>query len=73
MESPLRLARPLLAEALGTAILVATVVGSGIMAEPLAGGNQAIALLGNTLPMALFWWCSLRYLLQSQARISTRL
>jgi glycerol uptake facilitator-like aquaporin len=50
MESPLRLARPLLAEALGTAILVATVVGSGIMAEPLAGGNQAIALLGNTLP-----------------------
>jgi glycerol uptake facilitator-like aquaporin len=50
MESPLRLARPLLAEALGTAILVATVVGSGIMAERLAGGNQAIALLGNTLP-----------------------
>src|ERR1700730_4735837 len=40
----------LLSEALGTAILVATVVGSGIMAEKLAGGNQAIALLGNTLP-----------------------
>jgi len=40
----------LLAEALGTAILVATVVGSGIMAERLAGGNQAIALLGNTIP-----------------------
>ena len=39
-----------LAEALGTAILVATVVGSGIMAERLAGGNQAIALLGNTIP-----------------------
>jgi glycerol uptake facilitator-like aquaporin/protein-tyrosine-phosphatase len=35
---------------LGTAILVATVVGSGIMAEQLAGGNQAIALLGNTIP-----------------------
>jgi glycerol uptake facilitator-like aquaporin len=50
MESPLRLARQLLAEGLGTAILVATVVGSGIMAERLAGGNQAIALLGNTLP-----------------------
>jgi glycerol uptake facilitator-like aquaporin len=32
------------------AILVATVVGSGIMAERLAGGNQAIALLGNTIP-----------------------
>src|SRR5438445_9718532 len=38
------------AEALGTAMLVATVVGSGIMAERLAGGNQAIALLGNTIP-----------------------
>src|SRR6202022_377486 len=40
----------LLSEALGTAILVATVVGSGIMAERLAGGNQAVALLGNTIP-----------------------
>jgi glycerol uptake facilitator-like aquaporin len=39
----------LLAEALGTGLLVATVVGSGIMAETLAGGNAAIALLGNTL------------------------
>src|SRR5690242_21792573 len=44
------LPRRLLAEALGSAILVATVVGSGIMAERLAGGNQAIALLGNTIP-----------------------
>jgi glycerol uptake facilitator-like aquaporin len=40
----------LIAEGLGTALLVATVVGSGIMAERLAGGNQAIALLGNTIP-----------------------
>ena len=40
----------LLAEGLGAAILVATVVGSGIMAERLAGGNQAVALLGNTIP-----------------------
>jgi glycerol uptake facilitator-like aquaporin len=40
----------LLSEGLGTALLVATVVGSGIMAERLAGGNQAIALLGNTIP-----------------------
>jgi glycerol uptake facilitator-like aquaporin len=46
----LRLARRLIAEALGTAILVATVIGSGIMAERLAGGNQAVALLGNTIP-----------------------
>ena len=38
------------AEAFGTALLLATVVGSGIMAERLAGGNVAIALLGNTIP-----------------------
>jgi glycerol uptake facilitator-like aquaporin len=43
-------ARELTAEALGTALLLATVVGSGIMAEQLAGGNVAIALLGNTIP-----------------------
>lgn len=40
----------LLAEALGTGFLLATVVGSGIMAERLADGNVAIALLGNTIP-----------------------
>jgi glycerol uptake facilitator-like aquaporin len=44
------LSRRLVAEGLGTALLVATVVGSGIMAERLSGGNQAIALLGNTIP-----------------------
>src|SRR5258707_11112897 len=44
------LSRRIFSEGLGTAILVATVVGSGIMAERLAGGNQAIALLGNTVP-----------------------
>jgi glycerol uptake facilitator-like aquaporin len=44
------LSRRVLAETVGTAILVATVVGSGIMGESLAGGNQAIALLGNTIP-----------------------
>ncbi len=42
--------RALAAEALGTAILLATVVGSGIMAETLSAGNTAIALLGNTIP-----------------------
>jgi len=40
----------LAAEAIGTAGLLATVVGSGIMGETLAGGNVAIALLGNTIP-----------------------
>jgi glycerol uptake facilitator-like aquaporin len=49
-ENPIPLSRRLLSEGLGTAILVATVIGSGIMAERLAGGNQAIALLGNTIP-----------------------
>src|SRR3977135_3521023 len=43
------LPRRLLAEALGTALLVATVVGSGIMAESLTK-DVALALLGNTLP-----------------------
>jgi glycerol uptake facilitator-like aquaporin len=43
------LSRRLVAEALGTGLLVATVVGSGIMAERLAGGNVALALLGNTI------------------------
>lgn len=38
------------AEALGTAFLLATVIGSGIMAQRLAGGNGALALLCNTLP-----------------------
>ncbi|HEV2644866.1 MAG TPA: MIP/aquaporin family protein [Acidobacteriaceae bacterium] len=41
--------RRVAAEALGTALLLATVVGSGIMGERLAGGNVAIALLANTL------------------------
>jgi len=42
-------ARKYVAEGLGTAILLAVVVGSGIMAERLAGGNVAIALLANTI------------------------
>lgn len=44
-----RIARRLGAEALGTGMLVACVVGSGIMAAKLAGGNVALALLCNTL------------------------
>jgi glycerol uptake facilitator-like aquaporin len=43
------LSQKLLAEGLGTAGLLAVVIGSGIMAERLAGGNAAIALLANTL------------------------
>jgi len=43
------LARRITAEALGTALLLAIVVGSGIMGKAMAGGNDAIALLGNTV------------------------
>jgi len=43
------LGRRLVAEAVGTSLLLATVVGSGIMGERLAGGNVAVALLANTL------------------------
>jgi glycerol uptake facilitator-like aquaporin len=43
------LLRKCVAEAVGTALLLATVVGSGIMGEQLAGGNVAIALLANTI------------------------
>ena len=43
------LPRRIVAEALGTAMLLAAVVGSGIMGERLAAGNNAIALLANTL------------------------
>jgi glycerol uptake facilitator-like aquaporin len=49
-QAPPSLSQRLLAEALGTAFLLATVVGSGIMAQRLAGGNGALALLCNTLP-----------------------
>jgi glycerol uptake facilitator-like aquaporin len=47
MSSP---AQRVVAEALGTAFLLATVIGSGIMAQRLSGGNDALALLCNTLP-----------------------
>jgi glycerol uptake facilitator-like aquaporin len=48
-KMPASATQKLLAEALGTALLLAVVIGSGIMAERLAGGNTAIALLANTL------------------------
>jgi glycerol uptake facilitator-like aquaporin len=46
---PRTLARRLLSEGLGTGLLLAAVVGSGIMAERLAGGNTALALLANAI------------------------
>ena len=47
--APADLARRATAEAIGTAFLLAAVIGSGIMGERLAGGNVAIALLANTV------------------------
>jgi glycerol uptake facilitator-like aquaporin len=44
------LGRRIFSEWLGTAFLLATIIGSGIMAQKLAGGNLALALLGNTIP-----------------------
>src|SRR6202162_2822574 len=49
-EKSVSLPQRLLAESLGTAFLLAAVVGSGIMAQRLAGGNDALALLCTTLP-----------------------
>jgi glycerol uptake facilitator-like aquaporin len=48
-REPFDVPRRLAGEALGTALLLAVVVGSGVMGERLSGGNDAIALLGNTL------------------------
>jgi glycerol uptake facilitator-like aquaporin len=44
------LVRRIIGEGLGTAFLLAAVIGSGIMAQKLSAGNNALALLGNTLP-----------------------
>jgi glycerol uptake facilitator-like aquaporin len=49
MGSITRFSRELVSEALGTAFLLATVIGSGIMGERLAAGNTAVALLANAL------------------------
>src|SRR6478672_9529584 len=46
------LGRRVVAEAIGSFLLFACVIGSGIMAEDLSGGNDGVALLGNTLATA---------------------
>ena len=53
MLHPIDLPRRLAAEALGTGLLVAAVVGSGVMAERLADGNVALALLANVVSAIL--------------------
>jgi len=52
MRQPL--AKRVVAEALGTFFLLAAVVGSGIMAERLANGNTALALLANTVAVGAY-------------------
>jgi glycerol uptake facilitator-like aquaporin len=52
----MKLARCLVAEALGTMFLLAIIVGSGIMGERLAGGNVAIALLANSIATGCGLW-----------------
>lgn len=49
MSAPVSNAQRLFGELLGTALLLAVVIGSGLMAERLSGGNVAVALLANTL------------------------
>ena len=48
-----------LAELLGTFFLVATVIGSGIMGDNLSAGNEAVALLGNTIATGAILYLSL--------------
>lgn len=69
MEKPTQVQR-LGAEFLGTAFLLATVIGSGVMGERLSGGNVAIALLGNTYPRARSCSCSSRCSARSPGRTS---
>ena len=66
------LSRRTVAEGLGTAFLLAAVVGSGIMGERLAGGNTAIALLANTLATGATLITLIFIFGPSQARTSTR-
>jgi glycerol uptake facilitator-like aquaporin len=66
------LARRLAGEALGTAFLVAAVIGSGIMADRLSGGNDALALLCNTLASGAILVVSSPSLRPSPAPISIR-
>ncbi len=52
----MKLSRSLAAEALGTMLLLAVIVGSGIMGERLAGGNTALALLANSIATGCGLW-----------------
>lgn len=66
MRKPAPLSRRLVAEGMGTAFLLMTVIGSGIMGERLAAGNTAIALLANSIATG----CALSVLILIFAPIS---
>lgn len=70
VKNAMTLSRRIIAEVLGTAFLLAAVVGSGIMGERLAGGNTAIALLANTLATGATLATLILYSGRSQAAIS---
>lgn len=65
-NAPFTLPRKLASEFIGTAFLLAAIVGSGIMADKLAGGNDALALLANTLSTC----CALIVLISIFGKIS---
>ena len=69
-KASLPLSTRLLAEALGTAILVATVVGSGIMAEDWRGETRRLRCSGIQSRRAQSWWCSSPFLVRFQEPIS---
>ena len=71
-EVIMSLPRRIVAEGLGTAFLLAVVIGSGIMGERLAGGNIALALLANSPRPVAAWSCSSWSLAPVSGRISTR-
>ncbi|HZE73277.1 MAG TPA: hypothetical protein VE135_27530 [Pyrinomonadaceae bacterium] len=64
------LTRRAVAEAVGTAMLLAAVVGSGIMGQRLADGNMAVALLANTVATGAALAALILTLVLSLARIS---
>jgi glycerol uptake facilitator-like aquaporin len=66
------LPKRVVAEAIGTAMLLSAVVGSGIMGERLAGGNVAIALLANSIATGGALAALILILVQYPARISIR-
>jgi glycerol uptake facilitator-like aquaporin len=71
MSAP-AIGRRLAAEGIGSFFLFATVIGSGVMAEALADGNVAIALLGNTLATGAILFVLIAMLGLFRAPISIR-